>query len=343
MTNEETPTNTPPVGELIPPEEAIGMRLDTWLSRLPGAPSRNRVQQLVKDGNVLINGAPPKRVYTIEGNETITVDWPPPDDDWPWPQNIPLDIVHHDDDVIVVNKQAGLVVHPSAGNPDGTLVNALLHLFPDLPGINGTRRPGIVHRIDRNTTGLLVVAKNDRAMKSLANQLIKRTVKRQYLAIILGDPQWSETTVDAAVGMDPANRLHRKIDGPHARNARSHFAVLRRTGQFTLIGCRLETGRTHQIRIHCKHIGHPIICDSAYDGHLNRCLERLRPDQHALKKALVNYDRPWLHAHTLSFFHPTLQKTVHFQTPPPGDSRALMENLFGEVAEAISGERIVDL
>lgn len=319
------------------------MRLDTWLSRLPGAPSRNRVQQLLKDGHVLVNGNVPKRVHAIEEGDRITVDWPPLDDDWPWPQDIPLDIVYHDEDVIVVNKQAGLVVHPSAGNPDGTLVNALLHRFPGLPGINGTRRPGIVHRIDRNTTGLMVVAKTDLAMKSLANQLIKRTVKRQYLAIIIGDPQWSEITVDAAVGMDPSNRLHRMIDGPHARSARSHFAVLRRTGQFTLIGCSLETGRTHQIRIHCKHIGHPIICDNAYGGHLNRCIERLRPDQHDLKRALTHYDRPWLHAHTLTFIHPSLKTKVHFQTPPPGDSRELMELLFGDVAESIAGERVVEV
>lgn len=342
---EEAPENAeaPPPSVLHPPEEAVGMRLDTWLSRLPGSPARNRVQQLVKDGHVLVNGAPAKRVHTIDGTETVTVNWPPPDDDWPWPQDIPLDIVHHDDAVIVVNKQAGLVVHPSAGNPDNTMVNALLHHFPGLPGINGRRRPGIVHRIDRGTTGLLVVAKTGQALGSLARQLIQRTVKRQYLAIILGDPDWDEITVDAAVGMDSANRLRRMIDGPHARHARSHFKVLRRSHQFTLIGCRLETGRTHQIRIHCKHIGHPIICDDTYDGHVKRCLERLRPDQHALKRALLHFERPWLHAHTLSFRHPVLNRDVHFQAPPPGDSRELMELIFGEDVEKICGGRVVDL
>lgn len=319
------------------------MRLDTWLSRLPGAPSRNRVQQLIKDGLVRVDGKQPKPKYELTGGETVEIEWPPLDDDWPWPQDIPLDIVYHDDDVVVINKQPGLIVHPSAGHPDGTMVNALLHRFPDLPGINGVRRPGIVHRIDRDTTGLLVVAQNERSMKSLAKQLEKRTVSRRYLALVMGDPKWDEITVDASIGRDPVNRLKRAIDGPSPRTALSHFTVLRRSHQFTLIRCKLETGRTHQIRIHLKHIGHPIVCDETYDGSLIRCTERLRPNQHDLKRLFNHYNRPWLHAHTLEFAHPSLQKVVRFQVPPPDDSRELLTAIFGDPLDDICGERMIDL
>lgn len=333
----------PPPDRLEAPADAIGMRLDTWLSRLPGAPSRNRVQQLVKDGNVLVNGAEAKRSYTIEGGEVVDINWPPLDDDWPWPQEIPIDVVYDDPALIVINKQPGIVVHPSAGVPDGTLVNALLHRYPDLPGINGVRRPGIVHRIDRDTTGLLVVAKTEQAMNSLAKQLANRTMSRRYLALAIGDPNWDEITVEAAIGRDPVNRLKRAIDGAFPRDARSHFTVLRRSGPFTLLRCKLDTGRTHQIRIHLKHIGHPIVLDDTYDGNLARCVERLRSDQHQLKRALSHFGRPWLHAHTLEFHHPVIDRPVHFQVPPPEDSHALLRTIFGETIDEICGRREVQV
>ncbi len=319
------------------------MRLDTWLSRLPGAPSRNRVQQLVKDGLVRIDGQVAKRSLELAGGESVLVQWPAPEDDWPWPQDIPLDIVHEDDDVVVINKQHGLVTHPSAGHPDGTLVNALLFRFRDLPGINGVKRPGIVHRLDRDTTGLIVVAKNERAMRSLARQLESRAVKRRYLALVIGDPDWDSTRVEADVGRDPANRLKRAIDGPNARHAVSHFAVLRRAQRFALVQCDLETGRTHQIRIHLKHIGHPIVCDETYDGHLKRVLERLRPDDSRLRQAFSHYGRPWLHAHTLTFTHPSTNRRAIFQVPPPADSLALLEALFGGEYAGSLGERRTEL
>lgn len=324
------------------PAAAAGMRMDTWLSRLPGAPSRNRVQQLVKDGHVRIGGNAPRPSHTLTGGELIEVDWPAAEDDWPWPQEIPLDIVYTDEEVAVINKQPGLVVHPSPGHPDGTLVNALLHRFPGLPGINGIRRPGIVHRLDRDTTGLLVVAKTERAMSSLARQLEKRAVRRQYLGMVLGSPDWEETTVDAPVGRDPVNRLKRAIDGPFARQARSHFRLLARTHQFALIGARLDTGRTHQIRIHCKHLGHPIVCDDTYDGQARRCVERLANTQWDLKRALQHFGRPWLHAHNLQFHHPGMDKLVRFRVPPPEDSAALAELVFGEEVRGIFGERQVE-
>ena len=315
------------------------MRLDTWLSRLPDTPSRNRVQQLVKDGLVQINGALPKASHTLEGGETVDVQWPPPDDDWPFPEDIPIDVVYEDDDLVVVNKQANLIVHPSAGNPDGTLVNGLLFKYPALPGINGVRRPGIVHRLDRDTTGLLVVARTDRAMSSLAKQLAARTMHRTYLGLVIGDPKWDQITVDAAVGRDPINRLRRAIDGGFARPARSHFKVLRRTGQFALIQCKLETGRTHQIRVHCRHIGHPIACDTIYDGALHRCLEKLVPSQHEIKRAFSHFDRPWLHAYQLDFHHPALNKFMEFQVPPPPESMGVIQAIFGSALPELIGER----
>lgn len=328
---------------IVAPREAAGTRLDTWLSRLPGAPSRNRVQQLVKDGHVLVGGALAKRSQEIVGGEVVDITWPEAEDAWPFPEDIPLDIVHEDDHVIVVNKQAGLIVHPSAGHPDHTMVNALLFRFPNLPGINGVKRPGIVHRLDRETTGLLVVAKTERAMTLLAKQLVNRTMKRSYICVVIGDTPWETMTVDAAIGRDVVNRLKRAIDGPFAKEARSHFRVLRRSGQFTLLECRLETGRTHQIRIHLKHIGFPIICDETYDGHMQRCTERLTNTQHEIKRALQHFDRPWLHARTLEFVHPGNNKPAVFEAPPPEDSAALARLFFGEEVVEFLGKRRVEV
>jgi 23S rRNA pseudouridine1911/1915/1917 synthase len=342
VSEEEQEPSLPPRIEV--PPEAAGTRLDTWLSRLPGAPSRNRVQQLVKDSLVLVNGAPAKRAHELAGGEVVEIEWPGAEDDWPWPQDIPLDIVHQDESVIVINKQANLVVHPSAGHPDNTMVNALLHRFPDLPGINGVKRPGIVHRLDRDTTGLIVVAKTERAMSSLARQFQEKTVRRTYLALAIGNPPWESTTVDAAIGRDPVNRLKRAIDGGFPRDAISHFEVVLRSHQFALIRCQLETGRTHQIRIHLKHIGFPIVCDEIYDGHVNRCLERLGNSNHELKRAFLHYGKPFLHSHTLRFYHPMLRRNVYFTQPPPADSLQLLKLIWGEerVAE-VAGERVVQV
>jgi 23S rRNA pseudouridine1911/1915/1917 synthase len=336
------PGNGEPLpASLVPPPDAIGMRLDTWLSRLPGAPSRNRVQQLVKDCLVLVDGVPARASHEIAGGERVEITWPELADDWPYPQEIPIDVVHEDDQVIVVNKQHNLLVHPSGGHPDGTLVNGLLHRYRDLPGINGVRRPGIVHRLDKDTTGLMVVARTDRAMKSLAGQLADRTMNRQYLALAIGSPNWEERTVDAAIGRDAVNRLKRAINGGHPKSAISHFRTLIATHQFALLRCKLQTGRTHQIRIHLRHIGHPIVCDEVYDGHTHRCVERLTNTQFDLKRLLLRYNRPFLHAQTLRFRHPTLDRMVSFQVPPPADSLQLLSLIFGAAAEPFLGTRQV--
>jgi 23S rRNA pseudouridine1911/1915/1917 synthase len=308
--------------------DAADMRLDTWLSRLPGFPSRSRMQQLVKDGLVTIDGAPIGKSRVLEGGETIVIDWPPREDAWPRPENIPLDVIYEDSELLVINKQADLITHPAPGNPDGTLVNAVLHHCPDLPGIYGIKRPGIVHRLDKDTTGLIVVAKTETAMRSLAKQISEHTARRTYAAVVIGDPEWDAITVDAPIGRDEANRLKRAIDGAFSRNAISHFNVLRRAHHHTLIEARLETGRTHQIRVHISHIGHPILGDDTYGGHSQRSLERIRHATSAMRTMLSAFGRPMLHARRLEFVHPTLHRTFAFEAPLPEDAQTLFKMLW---------------
>ncbi len=337
-TNEEIPA--PLDSSFIVPEEANGMRLDTWLSLQPGAPSRNRVQQLVKDGMVSHNGKKAKRSQDVRTGDMIEVEWPPAEDAWPRPENIPLDIVYDDEDIIVINKQANLVVHPSGGHPDGTMVNALLYLYPDLPGINGVKRPGLVHRIDRDTTGLMVVAKTEKAMTSLSKQIQKRYVHRAYWAVVNGNPSWNETVVEAEIGRDPINRIRRAINGPGARTARSFFKVLRRSHYFTQIECILETGRTHQIRVHCQHIGHSIIGDDTYGGHLNLTLGRLGAGLPEVRSALQQFNRPFLHAFRLEFRHPITGFAMGFEVPLPKDAAGVLSLMFPkENPDELAGRR----
>ncbi len=314
--------------EIPVPDSAAGMRLDTWLSRLPGFPSRSRIQQLVKDGLVFNGEVPAGKSDELRGGETIVIKWPPRTDAWPRPEPIPLDVVFEDEHLIVVNKQHGLITHPAPGNPDGTLVNALLHHCRDLPGIHGIRRPGIVHRLDRDTTGLIVVAKTEPAMKSLAKQIGERSARRTYCALVIGDPSWDEVVVDAAIGRDEANRLKRAIDGAFPRRAVSHFRVLRRAHHHTLIEARLETGRTHQIRIHAAHVGHPILGDDLYGGTVARSLERLRHAPSALRIAIAGFGRPFLHARRLEFTHPATTRRMAFEVPPPADANALIAAIW---------------
>lgn len=325
---------------VVVPVEAAGMRLDTWIARRPGMPSRCRIQQLVKDGRVRLNGSLADKSATLEGGESVDIEWPPVEDPWPRPEPIPLDIVFEDEHIVIVNKQAGLIVHPSAGNPDGTMVNGLLHRFPNLPGINGVKRPGIVHRLDRDTTGLLVVAKTGEALSSLGAQIASRTMHRTYMALVIGDPGWETIRVEAAVGRDPANRLKRAIDGPLARHAVSHFFVRRRAHHHTLIECRLETGRTHQIRIHCEHIGLPIMGDALYEGAAKRSLERLGTRSTEYRAVFAGFGRPFLHAWKLSFYHPARKQRVEFEVPLPPDCQRVMELLWPGESDLIGTRRM---
>ncbi|MDX8523264.1 RluA family pseudouridine synthase [Mesorhizobium sp. MSK_1335] len=319
--------------------DAAGQRLDQWLAaRLGPELSRSRVQALIKQGAVSIAGKPvleAKRKLTA--GERVEVLVPAPEPAEPQGEDIPLAILYEDDELIVINKPAGLVVHPGAGNWTGTLVNALIHHCGDsLSGIGGVRRPGIVHRLDKETSGVMVVAKTDRAHKALSEAFADhgRTgdLERAYLALVWGIPQRPTGTVDAALGR-AADRVRRAVvpEGRNdARHAVTHFRVVERFGEgqqafaaASLVECRLETGRTHQIRVHMAHIGHPVIGDPDYGQAFRTKANRL-PEP--LKTKANAFPRQALHAWLLEFEHPTTHLTMRFEAPMPGD----MEELVGD-------------
>ncbi len=312
-------------------DEAAGVRLDTFLGRRQDVYSRTFFQQLIKDGRVTVNDEMAKPSLVLEGGERIVVRFPPAENPWPHPQNIPVDVVHDDQDIIIVNKAAGMIVHPAAGNPDGTLVNALLWKFPELPGINGVKRPGIVHRLDRETSGVMVVAKNDRAMKSLANQIRVRQMSRLYCALVIGEPDWEETTIDAPIGRHESFRIKRSVGGQGAKDAVTHLRILARLNGFSLLRCELETGRTHQIRVHCSHANLPIAGDETYGGTEHRALEKLQHAESLPRTMLRNLKRPFLHARTLRLRHPESGEWTTFSAPLPQELRVVLDALNAEI------------
>ncbi|CAM3086148.1 RluA family pseudouridine synthase [Filibacter tadaridae] len=290
-------------------EEQAGSRIDMALSSFSPDWSRTQIKQWLKDGFVLVNGEHVKPNYKVKRGDLLTVDEPVPVELNVTAQDLNLDIVYEDSDVLVVNKPRGMVVHPAAGHPDGTLVNGLMHHCTDLSGINGVLRPGIVHRIDKDTTGLLMVAKNDKAHESLVNQLVEKSVTRVYTAIVHGHIPHDNGTIDAPIGRDKRERQNMAIvdKGKHAV---THFKVLERFGEYTLIECRLETGRTHQIRVHMKYIGYPLVGDPKYGP-----------------KKTIEFGGQVLHAGTLGFDHPATGEYMEFKTPLPEDFEALIVNL----------------
>lgn len=273
-------------------------RLDQVLGAAFPEYSRSSIKKMLLAGDILVNQAQQKPRYLVKAGDQVSLQEAAPKVLDLVPQNIPLDIVYEDDDVLVVNKPAGMVVHPAPGHPDQTLVNALLYHCP-LSQINGTLRPGIVHRIDRDTSGLLMVAKNDQAHRSLAQQLKDKTTSRYYLALVHGVIQEDHGTIDAPLARSPKDRKKQAVvaDGRHAV---THFTVLRRYQQYSLIKCQLETGRTHQIRVHLKYIGHPVAGDPVYGP----------------KKTLVGPGQ-FLHAAELGFTHPVSGKRLTFTAPLP--------------------------
>ena len=255
--------------ELTPESLDIGKRADAFISEKTGM-TRSAAVRLIENGDALINGKTFQKNYKLRKGDTVTLEIPEAEPDVAEPENIPLDIVYEDEDIVVVNKPKGMVVHPAAGNPTGTLVNALLyHCKDSLSGIGGVLRPGIVHRIDKDTEGLLVVAKNDTAHLFLANEIKEHKVSRIYYAIALGNFKEDNGTVDAPIGRHPVDRKRMAVirdAGARSRNAVTHWSVLERFGRYTLVRCQLETGRTHQIRVHMSYIGHPLLGDSVYGG-----------------------------------------------------------------------------
>ena len=280
-----------------------GERADAFLARAVEGLTRSAAQRLLEEGAVTLNGKPLKKNYKTTPGDLLEITLPDPEPVDVVPQNIPLDVVYEDGDVIVVNKPVGMVVHPAPGHPDGTLVNALLyHCGDSLSGINGELRPGIVHRIDRDTSGLIIAAKNDKAHLALAEQLQDHSLARVYEAIAVGGFREDEGTVDAPIGRHPVDRKRMAIDPRNGRNAVTHWTVLARFPHgFTHIQCQLETGRTHQIRVHMASINHPLLGDVVYGN----------------KKPYPGLAGQCLHARKLRFVHPSTGEAVEVECPLP--------------------------
>ncbi len=316
----------------VSPGEA-GWRLDRFLALALADVSRSRLKTLVESGAVTRDAATIGEAGTrVKPGETYTVRLPPPVPAQPQPQNIPLAVVYEDEDLIVIDKPAGLVVHPAAGNPDGTLVNALIaHCGASLRGVGGVARPGIVHRLDKDTSGLLVAAKNERAMRSLAKQFAAHAIERAYHAVVWGAPRLGDGIVEGEIGRNPFDRKRMAVLRGRGKPARTRYRVVERFGDTerpfaSLLECRLETGRTHQIRVHLTHLGHPLIGDPSY----GRARQPPRPkteNQARAYAAAADFPRQALHAWLLGFQHPTLHKTMRFQSPWPEDFKNLVESL----------------
>ena len=305
------------------------LRLDKFLVDRMEHCSRNRIQTAADNGNILVNGAPAKSSYKVKPLDRITLVMPYPKREVEIiPENIPLDIKYEDDDIIIVDKAAGMVVHPGCGNYSGTLVNALTYHLRDLPMFQeGDMRAGLVHRIDKDTSGLLVVAKNERAHARLAKQFFDHTIHRRYMALVWGDFPDDEGTITGNIGRSPRDRLQMYVfaDGSDGKHAVTHYKVLRRYGYVTLVECRLETGRTHQIRVHMAWQGHPLFNDARYGG--DQILRGLRTAKYSrfVDNCFALCPRQALHARTLGFRHPHTGKEMDFTSELPADMTALID------------------
>lgn len=295
----------------VAPEQA-GERVDKLLAELLEDFTRSRIQKIAESGQLLINGSPVKVNYKLKAGDEIVLHVEPPQEVDIVAEDIPLDIVYEDEEMLVVNKPQGMVVHPAAGNYSGTLVNALMAYCGDsLSGINGEKRPGILHRIDKDTSGLLLVAKTDRAHRSLAEQIKAHSLTRAYRALVHGNFKEDGGTIDAPIGRHPIDRKKMTITTIHAREAVTHFRVLERFGRFTYIECRLETGRTHQIRVHMSQNGHPIVGDKTY----------------GVKKEDFRLDGQLLHAYKVGFIHPVTEEYMEFTSELPQYFEKVLKNL----------------
>lgn len=284
-------------------EEFVGERIDKFLSLKLDKVSRSYIQRLIKDGMILVNEKQVKANYKLNGQDMVTVTIPDAVEPDILPEDIPLDILYEDSDILIVNKPKDMVVHPAAGHYSGTLVNALLyHCKDSLSGINGIMRPGIVHRIDMDTTGSLLVCKNDEAHRLLAEQLKEHSIRREYHAIVHGNLARDEGTIDAPIGRHPTDRKKMSVNHKNGKPAVTHYRVLERFGKFTYIRCRLETGRTHQIRVHMASIRHPLLGDTVYGP---------------AKCPIPGLQGQVLHARVLGICHPSTGEYMEFDAPLP--------------------------
>jgi 23S rRNA pseudouridine1911/1915/1917 synthase len=304
-------------------------RIDVWLFNRLANVSRNRLQQACSSGNILVNGKESKSSYKVKPNDVIQIVLPEPVRIKELiPQDIPLNIVYEDDDIVIVNKPAGMVVHPAFGNYSGTLMNALLYHFQHLPASkDNLDRPGLVHRIDKNTSGLLVIARSEKAMVHLAKEFFDRTIDRKYNALVWGDFNEDEGTITGNIGRNLKDRKIMDVfpEGEHGKHAVTHYKVLERFGYVTLIECKLETGRTHQIRVHLKHAGHPLFNDETYGG--NRIIKGTTFTKYKqfVENCFELMPRHALHAKTLGFIHPTKREKVFFESPIADDFQAVLD------------------
>jgi len=303
------------------------LRVDKFLMNFIENATRNKIQQAIKAGNVLVNDLVVKANYKIKPNDVVRVVLAhPPHENLLVAEDIPLDLIYEDDDVIVVNKPAGMVVHPGHGNYTGTLVNGLIHHIENLPK-NSNERPGLVHRIDKNTSGLLVVAKTEYAMANLASQFFNRTTDRLYLALVWGNVEEEEGTIEGNIGRSLKNRLQMDVfpDGDFGKYAVTHFKVVERFSYVTLVQCKLETGRTHQIRAHFKYIGHTLFNDERYGG--DRILKGTTYTKYKqfVDNCFKILPRQALHAKTLGFEHPITKKYLSFNSEIPDDMMQCLE------------------
>lgn len=284
-------------------EEMEGARVDKCLNELIDSLSRSYIQNLLSEGKITINKRPVKSSYRVKADDKVQISLPPASVPDILPENIPLDILYEDEDVIVVNKPKGMVVHPAPGHTGGTLVNALLaHCGHDLSGINGVLRPGIVHRIDRDTTGSVIACKNDRAHVNIAQQLKDHTIVRKYHAICYGRLKEEAGTIHTLIGRHPVDRKKMAVVKAGGKDAITHYKVLKHFDKYTYIECRLETGRTHQIRVHMAHLGHPLLGDTVYGGG---------------KNCPYHLDGQTLHAKILGFQHPATKEYIETDAPLP--------------------------
>lgn len=304
------------------------LRIDKFLLIYRQNSSRNKISQTCRAGNVVVNGKPVKQNYRVKpGDEISVLLTRPPRENVIIPQDIPIHIVYEDDDVLVVDKQAGMVVHPGFGNWDGTLVNAIAFHFEKNGLKTDLDRVGLVHRIDKDTSGLLVIAKNEYALSYLAKQFFERKTKRLYWAFVWGNIEEDEGTINGHIGRHLKNRMQMAVfeDGSHGKHAVTHFKVLERFRYMTWVECKLETGRTHQIRAHFKHIGHTLFNDERYEGHIPLRGQNLPKYKQFIQNVFEVLPRHALHAHTLGFIHPVTKEEMYFESPMPDDMKKAVE------------------
>ncbi|MGJ8549845.1 RluA family pseudouridine synthase [Winogradskyella wichelsiae] len=305
------------------------LRIDKYLMNFIENATRNKIQAAAKDGSIFVNNVPVKSNYKVKPNDFITVKFEhPPYENLLVAEDIDIDVVYEDDDLLVVNKPAGMVVHPGHGNYSGTLINALIFHFENLPN-NSSERPGLVHRIDKDTSGLLVVAKTEQAMAHLSSQFAKKTSEREYVAIVWGNMEEDEGTIEGNIGRHPKNRLQNVVfvddDEEQGKHAVTHYKVIERLGYVTLVSCKLETGRTHQIRVHMKHIGHTLFNDERYGGERILKGTTFTKYKQFVDNCFKILPRQALHAKTLGFVHPTTNEFMRFESEVPEDMTLCIE------------------